>query len=195
MITNVLTETCGVENLLPITDRTNFITPSTSNRFATLITNYTLSCCGNVRAWGAYTTLNADRRIRLNIDFQVWRQQNASECAYSLVGNNTFVSPAVNRSVFFVNVPPDERIGFQMDDIIGIQVYPLDDNVGSNDHIMHRNTSDLYGFTRRFTRSSVSQSAPQRTSRVLCEGSISLLQQVPVFTAMVGEWVIYSSTK
>ena len=99
---------------------------------------------------------------------------------YTLIGNNTIKSPAITDNMFICNVSTTDQIGFQTDDIIGIQVTPSD-NIATN-NTMYMTSENVDGFNRTLEETS----ARQNTESVTCQ-SIGRLTLVPVITVSIGE--------
>ena len=185
-----------MENLLPLTNRLNFSTTPTTNRFQTIVTSYSFTCCGNVTAWGAYINQETSNNVRsaasgLTLDFQVWRRHEDDTCTYQLVRNNTVISPTLNASMFISNISPHEQIGFQSGDVIGVNVYATDEKTITNDTVQQRILSDATGFSRSFGGSSTSrtdQEKEESVSPVSCNDT-GRLTLVPVITVNIGEQI------
>ena len=76
-------------------------------------------CDGNVTQWGACFEPGGGNED-YEIDFQVWRQPEPGSNIYTFVGNNSIRGDSgLDRSCLILDVPEEDQIQVQPDDVVG----------------------------------------------------------------------------
>ncbi len=175
---HIAIDVCTINDPPSIMDQLRDSTTSTKS-FSAIITSYSLGCCGLVSTWSVLINITNRRSTEpLDLNFQVWRRQNQENCGYRLIGSTNATSSQAtekNGSILNVNATED-RIGFQIGDVIGISVQ---NTMGTLDSVRLR---------RDINRSAIILDQGSTHQQGKCVGlTASRITEIPIITAIIGE--------